>query len=154
MSEPRPRAIVLQHAPDEGPGRLGRALEAAGFGLRVVRADRGEPVPAELGDASCLVALGGPMGVYEASAYPHLESELALIERALAQNAPVLGVCLGSQLLAAALGARVYPSGRPEIEWGEVRLGDEAGRDPLFAAAPRRFGALHWHGDVFDLPPG
>jgi GMP synthase (glutamine-hydrolysing) len=154
MNEQCPRAIVLQHAPDEGPGRLGRLLEEAGVSLRVIRTDLGEPVPSALGDASCLVVLGGAMGVYEAARYPHLNDELALIEHALGQGAPVLGVCLGSQLLATALGARVYPSGTSEIEWGEVRLSDEAGRDPIFAGAPRRFGALHWHGDVFELPAG
>ncbi|MCU0685634.1 MAG: gamma-glutamyl-gamma-aminobutyrate hydrolase family protein [Polyangiaceae bacterium] len=149
-----PRAIVLQHAPEEGPGRLGRLLEDAGISLHILRTDLDQPVPPTLGDASCLIALGGAMGVYEAARFPHLRNELALIEHALARGAPVLGVCLGSQLLATALGARVYPSGTAEIEWGEVRLSAEAAHDAIFAGAPRRFGALHWHGDVFELPTG
>ncbi|HEU4412215.1 MAG TPA: gamma-glutamyl-gamma-aminobutyrate hydrolase family protein [Polyangiaceae bacterium] len=154
MSERAPTTIVVQHAPAEGPGRLGRALEAAGVALRVVRADLGEPVPASLEGASSLVVLGGAMGASDTHRYPHLRAELALLEHALARSAPVLGICLGSQLLATALGARVYPSGRPEIGWGEVWLGDEAAADPLFAGVPRRFGALHWHNDVFELPRG
>lgn len=154
MSEQSPEAVVLQHAPSEGPGRLGRALEAAGVALRVVRADLGEPVPEALGAASSLIVLGGPMGAYETARYPHLGAEIALIEHAIARSAPVLGVCLGSQLLATALGARVYTGERPEIGWGEVWLGDEAASDPLFTSLPRRFGALHWHNDLFDLPSG
>jgi GMP synthase (glutamine-hydrolysing) len=146
--------LVLQHAAVEGPGRLGRALEAVGVSVRLVRAGLGEPVPAGLEGAAGLVALGGPMSVSQSERYPHLRAERALLERALVEGAPVLGICLGSQLLAAALGARVYAGERPEIGWGEVALRPAAADDPLFRGAPSRFAALHWHGDVFDLPAG
>jgi GMP synthase-like glutamine amidotransferase len=142
--------LVLQHVAEEGPGRIAAALPA----MRVVRIDRGEPVPPALDDATGLVVMGGPMGVYQQDRYPHLRDELRLIERAVAADLPVLGVCLGSQLVAAALGAEVRPSGRQEIGFLPVTLTDDAATDPLSAGLPHAFTALHWHGDVFDLPPG
>jgi GMP synthase (glutamine-hydrolysing) len=149
-----PSAIVLQHAAAEGPGAIGAALKAAGITPRIVRIDRGQPVPAELGDAAGLVVMGGPMGVYEADRYPHLRDELALIESALRTARPIVGICLGSQLLAAALGARVYPGARKELGWFDVTLGAAAADDHLWRGVASPFSALHWHGDVFDLPRG
>ena len=144
--------LILQHAAVEGPGRILQALELVGATPRVVRADLGEPVPRSFEGVTGLVVLGGPMGVYQTELHPHLLDELALIEDGLRRQAPMLGVCLGSQLLAAALGAKVHPSGDKEIGWFEVRLTAAGRRDPAFAGAPDRFRPLHWHGDVFDLP--
>lgn len=142
--------LVLQHVAIEGPGRIGAALGAT----RTIRIDQGEPVPTGLDGATGLLVMGGPMGVYEQDRYPHLTAELRLIERAIAADLPVLGVCLGSQLVATALGATVRKSGRQEIGFLPVTLTDAAGDDPLFTGLPHAFTALHWHGDVFDLPPG
>jgi len=146
--------LVLQHVAVEGPGRIAAALAARGVEARVIRIDRGEPVPRTLGEARGLVVMGGPMGVYETARYPHLTDELALIRAAVATDAPVLGVCLGSQLLAAALGAAVQPSGRQEIGFFPLTLADGASTDPLFAGLAPAFTALHWHGDLFELPAG
>ena len=147
-------AIVLQHAAAEGPAAIGDALQRRGISTRVMHVYRGEPVPAQLADADALVVMGGSMGVYEADRYPHLRDELRLIEDALRRGRPIVGVCLGSQLLAAALGARVYPSGGKEIGWYRIDLTDAAATDGLLYDAPRSFTALCWHGDVFDLPAG
>lgn len=147
-----PPVIVLQHVAPEGPGLIGRALQDAGLGKRVVRVDQGERVPDSLADGSGLVVMGGPMGVYQTDRYPHLRDELRLIRAALEQGAPVLGICLGSQLLAAALGARVYPAPRKEIGWYDVTLTAAAARDPLWRDVRSPFPAFHWHGDVFELP--
>jgi GMP synthase-like glutamine amidotransferase len=147
-------AIVVQHVPHEPPGAIADALSAAGASLQFVRPYAGDPVPPELGGARGLVVMGGPMGVYEADRYPFLRDELRLIEAALRADVPVLGVCLGSQLLAAALGAPVRPSGRQEIGWHRVRLTEGARHDPLWAGTARDFVAFHWHGDAFDLPRG
>jgi GMP synthase (glutamine-hydrolysing) len=98
--------------------------------------------------------MGGPMGVYEADRFPHLRAEIRLVERALWEGVPVLGVCLGSQLVAATLGGAVTRAARPEIGWHEVRLRDAAQDDPLWADCPPSFVPLHWHGDVFELPSG
>lgn len=147
-------ALVLQHAAPEGPGWINGALRGAGVRMRVVQIDRGEAVPAGLDGAAGLVVMGGPMGVYEADRHPHLSREQCLIEDALARDLPVLGVCLGSQLLASALGAEVRPGPTPEIGWLPVHALPGAAGDPLWAPAPPSFTALHWHGDVFGLPKG
>lgn len=98
--------------------------------------------------------LGGPIGAYEAEIYPFLAHEIALIERRLRADRPTLGICLGCQLMARALGARVYPSGIKEIGWGPLALTREGRASALGALAPERTQVLHWHGDTFDLPPG
>lgn len=146
--------LVLQHAAAEGPAAIGDALRRRGIGMRTVRIDEGAAVPASADGAEGLVVMGGPMGVYEADRFPHLAGELALIEAALDAELPILGVCLGSQLLAAALGARVAASGRKEIGWHEVRLTEDARKDGLWRGLDERFTAFHWHGDIFDLPKG
>ena len=113
-----------------------------------------EPVPTDATGFRGLVVMGGPMGVADVGRLPHLRAEMTLIESALKHDIPVMGVCLGSQLLAAALGSRVTPGPAKEIGWHPVTLLDGGQRDRLLTAAPPRFNAFHWHGDVFDLPPG
>jgi GMP synthase (glutamine-hydrolysing) len=144
--------IVLQHAPCETLGTIENAIAASHRHVRYVRTYAGERVPGSMGSACGLIVMGGPMGVYEEARFPFLRHELHLIEQALADDVPVLGICLGSQLLAAALGASVRKGLRKEIGWHRVYLELEAGADPLFREAPSEFDAFHWHGDVFDLP--
>ncbi len=122
-----------------------------GASVRTVQTYRGEPVPSEPGAIAGLIVMGGPQAVYEQDRYPYLREELRLIERTLAAGKPILGVCLGSQLLAAALGAAVKPGQQAEMGWQPVKLTED---DPMFAGIPRQFMGLHWHGDVFDLPSG
>ncbi|MFB6249833.1 MAG: type 1 glutamine amidotransferase [Salinibacter sp.] len=145
--------LLLQHVRPEPPGTIAEALSAHGVPHRTVRVYRDEPVPDRL-DADGLVVMGGPMGVGDLDARPHLAQECALIEQALDQDRPVLGVCLGSQLLAHVLGADVHAAPQTEIGWGEVTLTDAAAADPLFEDVDAPFTAFHWHGDVFDLPGG
>ena len=145
---------MLQHTACETLGTIADALEAEALAWQYVRVFEGKTVPAEIGDAGGLIVMGGPMGVYEQDRYPHLNDELRLIESALKADKPILGVCLGSQLLAAALGAPVSKGARKEIGWYPVRMAEAAIPDRLLSAAPREFMALHWHGDVFALPPG
>jgi GMP synthase (glutamine-hydrolysing) len=143
---------VLQHTACETLGTIADALEAEALAWQYVRVFEGRPVPADIGDGGGLIVMGGPMGVYEQDRYPHLGEELRLIESALKAGKPVLGICLGSQLLAAALGAAVKKGPRKEIGWYPVRLSEAASEDRLWSAAAREFTALHWHGDIFDLP--
>jgi GMP synthase (glutamine-hydrolysing) len=148
------KILVIQHTACETLGTIADALQAHALAWQYVRVFEGMPVPGEIGDAGGLIVMGGPMGVYEQDRYPHLKDELRLIQSALAAARPVLGICLGSQLLAAALGARVFRGPRKEIGWYPVRLSAAALEDMLWSAMPPQFDALHWHGDVFELPAG
>ena len=152
--EAKAEIIVLQHAECEALGTIEDALRVKGLRTRFVRPFAGEPISDNIHDAKGLIVMGGPMGVYEQERYPYLRDELRLIERAATTNKPVLGVCLGSQLLAHALGGKVSKQTQKEIGWYPVRLTDEAVIDPLWADVPREFTAFHWHGDVFSLPLG
>jgi len=145
--------LAIQHVEPETTGLIGEVLAEGGARLTTVRVFEGEPVPPDIAPHDALVVMGGPMGVYEADRYPHLANEIELIHRAVESDVPVLGVCLGSQLLAAALGSRVRPA-RKELGWLPVTLTTEGKADPLFAGLPATFTVLHWHGDAFDPPPG
>jgi GMP synthase (glutamine-hydrolysing) len=148
------KIVVLQHAECESPYLIGDVLRERGFTLKILRLDLGDQVPRNLDDAAGLVVMGGPQNVYEWDQYPYLPSEFLLIKSAIDANRPVLGICLGSQLMAAALGAQVYKGFRREIGWHEIRLTEAAASDSLWKDLPHVFMGFHWHGDVFDLPPG
>jgi GMP synthase (glutamine-hydrolysing) len=139
--------IVIQHEPGEGPGTLSPLLPDH----RLVRTFAGDPVPRA---ADALVVLGGGMSVHDQDRLEHLRDELRLLRRCVEERRPVLGICLGSQLLAAALGGSVHKAARKEIGFYRVRLGAEARDDALFAGAPESFVAFHWHGDEFVPPEG
>ncbi|MBI2955080.1 MAG: gamma-glutamyl-gamma-aminobutyrate hydrolase family protein [Chloroflexi bacterium] len=149
-----PTVWALQHFHCETLGSIADALEAEGVSWRYVRTFAGQAIPEQMGDAAGLVVMGGPMGVYERSRYPFLLDEIRLIEQALRNEKPVLGVCLGSQLLAATLGARVAKGSKKEIGWHSVTLTEAALEDPLWRGVEAEFKAYHWHGDVFELPTG
>jgi GMP synthase (glutamine-hydrolysing) len=145
---------VIQHVACETLGRIEDALKAEGLGLEIFRTYEQNPLPQTIEAYKGVILMGGPMGVYEQDRYGHLTSEMRLMAQAAKENKPVLGVCLGSQLLAAALGASVSKSGFKEIGWHPVTLTDSAMHDPLWSGVPRSFHALHWHGDIFTLPNG
>lgn len=145
--------VALRHLAFEDLGSFGPLLAGRGFRVDYVEAplaDLGslDPTAAEL-----WVVLGGPIGAYEDESYPFLAEEIALIEQRLAAGRATLGLCLGAQLMARALGARVYPGGRKEIGWAPIEL-TEAGRRSCLAPFADGTPVLHWHGDSFDLPAG
>ena len=146
------KVIVIQHIEHETPGMIAEALTEEKIDVVTHRAFERPDVPLDIGEASGLVIMGGPMGVYEHQRFPFLHRELKLIEATLKAGKPVLGICLGSQLLATVLGAKVGPGERWELGWHPVSLTDAAKADPLFSGAPDSFTALHWHGDIFDPP--
>jgi GMP synthase (glutamine-hydrolysing) len=127
-------------------------LRAKGASFEYIETHRGESVPGPIADKSGLIVMGGPMGVYEYATYPFLRDEMRLIESALKLERPVLGVCLGSQLLASVLGAEVKKGESKELGWHAVTLSDAAAQDALFTGVKTEFWPFHWHGDVFSLP--
>jgi GMP synthase (glutamine-hydrolysing) len=148
------KVLVLQHAESENLGTIEDALVAAGVAFEYVRAFDGQPIPRDIDGSSGLIVMGGPMGVYETDRFPFLIQEMKLIESFLKAQRPILGVCLGSQLLAAALGAKVRKGKRKEIGWFLVEVSAASTHDRLWSGQPSRFVAYQWHGDIFDLPEG
>jgi GMP synthase (glutamine-hydrolysing) len=143
--------LVLQHDDDAGPGYLGGALRAAGLEWRVVDPVAGEALPAVEG-WSAVVSLGGHMGAYEDDAYPWLAPEKRLLAAATAAGLPVLGICLGCQVLAAALGGRVYPGTGREVGVVRLDLTAEGRADPVARHLDGPMAVSH--ADTWDLPPG
>jgi GMP synthase (glutamine-hydrolysing) len=149
-----PTLLVLQHIACEPPAAFEDELLARGLELVRVELDAGEEPP-DWRAFDGMIVMGGPMGAYEDDAHAWLAAEKRMICDAAESGHPVWGVCLGAQLLAAALGAKVYPGARgAEVGVLPVELTEAAARDPVFAGAPRSFPALQWHGDTFDLPDG
>ena len=153
-------AIVLKHVEFEGPSRIAPLLDERGFQVDVRALYLGDLVPSHLGKDEILIVMGGPMGVsdLENPACPFLKREVALLQSCVEQNLPVLGVCLGSQLLAHAAGAQVrqmHDGGarQYEVGWDTIRFqhGLEHG---VLRGLPLEAQVLHWHGDTFDLPAG
>lgn len=141
--------LVIQHVPWEGPHRILDACD--GLAVRTVRPLDGEPLPKAAEVAGALV-MGGPMNVDEVERHPGLAGEREWLAEALRLQMPLLGICLGAQLLARALGAAVGPGERPEIGFAPVRVHDPD--DPVLGGLAPETTALHWHGDVFELPDG
>lgn len=145
------RACVIRHVAFEDLGVLSPILTTRGYdvGYREAGVDDVGPALSEATDL--LVVLGGPIGAYEEATYPYLADELRLIERCLRDEIPVLGICLGAQLMARALGVKVYP-GQKEIGFSPITLSDAGRRSCLRWITDANGVVLHWHGDTFDLP--
>ncbi len=151
-SPPR-TALILSHLAFEDAGTLGDLLERREFRLRTLEpALPSTRLPAP-GDPDLVVVLGGPFGVYEEDLYPHIPGEIDFIRERLFLRKPTIGICLGAQLMAKALGARVYPSGTQEIGWSPLALTEDGRHTPLSLLGDGN-PMLHWHGDTFDLPEG
>jgi GMP synthase (glutamine-hydrolysing) len=148
-----PSAIAIRHVAFEDLDAFAPILETAGYKVSYREAsidDLGSP---DLAQCDVLVVLGGPIGAYEEDRYPFLKPELALIEKRLKAGKPVLGICLGAQLMARALGAKVYAAGFKEIGWAGLTL-SAGGRESPLAKIRSGTRVLHWHNDTFDLPSG
>lgn len=143
--------LVLQHVDCEDMGLWEDCCREAGIGLEMVALHREAPIPRPH-RFQAVISLGGPMNVYEEETYPFLKAEDDLIRRVVADGIPFLGICLGGQLLAKAVEARVTRNPVKEIGWHAVELDQPGQRDPLFAGLPDRFPVFQWHGDTFSLP--
>lgn len=143
----------FQHVPFEGLGSLESWARSRDAALSVTRWHAGEPAP-DLDGLDWLVVMGGPMGVYDEAQHPWLAAEKEYLRQAIETGKPVLGVCLGAQLIACVLGAAVRRNPHREIGWFPVEWTAQTGPHPLAQALPPTFEAFHWHGDTFELPPG
>jgi GMP synthase-like glutamine amidotransferase len=152
MEEPGMRIACIMHVPFEGPAAVAEWAAERGHQLVRVQASRGA-FPS-VSDFDLLVVLGGPMSTGDTLRHPWLVAEKEFIGRCVDEGVMTLGICLGSQLLAEAIGGSVRKSSEPEIGWYPVTLAPAATDAPYFSGWPREFVAGHWHGDTFDLPEG
>ncbi len=159
------KVIVLQHVGHEGPGRILPVFQDFGIPVEIRRLHQGDAVPTDPDQIRALIVMGGPMGVDDVGSerYPFLADEVALLRRMIELDRPVLGICLGAQLLAHAAGAKVYPNMRPavgeapvepapEMGWGPVNFPFPGGTEPIVYGAYDGTMMFHWHFDTFDLP--
>lgn len=143
----------LQHVPFERLGSIADWANERGHTVSVTRLYADEPLPAH--DAfDWLIVMGGPMGVHDDDTVPWLVREKRFIEQAIGQGKTVLGICLGAQIIAHVLGAKVYKNQHKEIGWFPIRRLPQAGRTAIGQILPEQVEVFHWHGDTFDLPPG
>ncbi|MCL6524417.1 MAG: amidotransferase [Thermoflavifilum sp.] len=143
------RVYCIQHVAEEGPGEIGRWMAENGHDFIVIRTFENPHWP-EPAAVDALVVMGGPMGVYDEALYPWMPAEKQFIKQVIAARKKVMGICLGAQLIAEALGASVYPHRIREIGWFPVYRASVDGLSPL----PNEQVVFHWHGDTFDLPAG
>ncbi len=143
---------IFRHSPTEGPGYFATYLHVRGLPWQLVKLDEGEAVPAGVGTFSGLVFMGGPMSVNDD--LPWIAPVLELIRKAVSADVPVLGHCLGGQLMSKALGGSVGRNPVKEIGWGEIEVADNPEAKAWFGPDLRRFESFHWHGETFTIPPG
>ncbi len=160
------KAVILQHVAHEGPGRIIPVFRDFGIQTEVRKLYQGDEVPTDLDEIRVLIILGGPMGVSDIGdpKYPFLAKEVETLQRIVAADRPVLGICLGAQLIAHAGGAKVYPNTKPgatptdppvpapEIGWGPVAFPFPGGTEPIVMGMIDGVPMFHWHFDTFDLP--
>jgi GMP synthase-like glutamine amidotransferase len=144
---------VFQHVPFEGLGSIQTWADQAELETRITRLFRSEPFPLR-SEVTHLIVMGGPMGVHDHTSFPWLAEEKRFMRDIIDAGKSVLGICLGAQLIANALGARVYRNPTPEIGWFPIRKSKEAQSDKIAGFLPSSLEVLHWHGDTFDLPTG
>lgn len=146
------RALIVRHTPFEGAAGFRLPIEQAGYEFNRINVSDPGFTSFDWMEPDLVVVMGGPMGVYEREAYPWIDGEVVGLAMRIAARLPTLGVCLGSQMIAAALGARVYPGPVKEVGFAPVQIAEAGLNSPLrhLAGVP----LLHWHGDTFDLPDG
>lgn len=146
------RVLALQHVWDDPPGYLEEILNEYGIGCDIVNVES-EPIH-DLRNYQAIISMGGTQHVYADEHLPYLKQETAAFRQAIEADIPILGICLGGQMLARTLGARVYKHHLTELGFFQIPLTEEGRRDPLFAGLPDYQLAFHWHEDIFELPGG
>jgi GMP synthase (glutamine-hydrolysing) len=150
----RPKILVFQHVPFEPLGTLDPLLKEAGFRIRYVNFGRQPDARPALDRYEALIVLGGPMNADQIDTYPNLKTEVSILQEALGRDMSVLGICLGAQLLAKALGGSVSRNPTPEIGWHDVELTEDGRGDPVLGTFAPRQEVFQWHEDGITLPFG
>ncbi|MBI5683025.1 MAG: hypothetical protein HZC45_07670 [Deltaproteobacteria bacterium] len=145
--------LVIQHVEHEGLGTIEDILLKRGFLPDFVNTSK-DSLPKTTDDYSAIIIMGGPMGVYESQKYPFIDDEIRLLKNGLIKEIPMLGICLGAQLIAKAAGADVYKGKKKEIGWYKISLTNDGKMDELFKGLPDDWTVFQWHGDTFDIPDG
>lgn len=148
------KVLILQHCASEGPGTIGSFLSSRGVGTKIIRLYDGVRIPSNAFEFDGIISMGGPMNVYEEEKYPFLRDETYLLKRAMQLKIPILGVCLGAQMIAKAAGAKVVRSPKEEIGWFNIGLTEVGRSDRLLLGLPSEFEVFQWHGDMFEIPKG
>lgn len=148
------KAVVIIHDASEGPGTLQDYLAFRSVEISEVRLYANDSLPKSIDGYDAVVSMGGPMNVYEDEKYPFLKEEAAFLKLAIDRGVPILGVCLGAQMIARVCGAPVYKAPVKEIGWHEVVLTDAGGEDRLFNGLPETLTVFQWHEDTFEIPGG
>jgi GMP synthase-like glutamine amidotransferase len=143
--------LIIKHVDIEGPGQIEDCLKEEKISHRILNLEQHGRFP-KLNDLSHIVLLGGPMNVYEEDRYPFLKDEDLFIKEAIQRGKVVLGICLGAQLIAKALGAKVFKAPVKEIGWYDVSLTEKGSKDPFFSQFPTKFPVFQWHEDTFEIP--
>lgn len=143
----------LQHVPFEGLGYIEQWATARGHQITATKFYQNDKLP-DIHTIDWLIIMGGPMNIYEEKTYPWLKTEKQFIQQAIQQNKTLIGICLGAQLIADALGAKIYPNSEKEIGWFPLQLTAQAQAHPLFTDLAPQLTVCHWHGETFDLPKG
>lgn len=148
------KILIIKNVESEGPGLIEDTLHPDGWELETIELEKGEVLPEDLREIAAVIILGGPMNVYEIDKFPFLNDEERLIRKALFEEIPFLGICLGAQLLAKTCGVKVYKSPEKEIGWYTVKTTSGGKKDILFRDVPERMVAFQWHEDTFEIPDG
>lgn len=144
--------LIIKHVISEGPGLLADFFKEKKFQLKIVEFEKGRKLPESTNGFSAVISMGGPMNVYEEDKYPFLKDEDRFLKEVVKKEIPFLGICLGAQLLAKAIGAKVKKSPCKELGWFKVGLTGEGLRDLLFAGAGKELNVFQWHEDEFEIP--
>lgn len=145
---------IIKHISIEGPGLITGFFENSSWEMRTVELDRGEKLPQDLSQIEAMIVLGGPMGVYEEEKYSFLKDEDPFLKKAIEKEIPILGICLGAQLLAKACGAKIEEALNKEVGWYKVNLTEEGAKDLFFDGMSSELDVFQWHQDTFDIPEG
>ena len=143
--------LVIKHIAIEGPGSLGEFFQSTDWKVKTVELEKDGKLPRDLSDIEAIITLGGPMNVYQEDKYPFLRDEDALLKKAMEEEIPILGICLGAQLLAKASGGNVKKARKKEIGWYTIKLTTDGSKDLFFEGVGKALDAFQWHEDTFEI---